>query len=331
VGLYDDFFESGGDSINALRIMTRLEKVTGRRLPLTSLFKAPTVEKLSLLLTFDNHSVSWESLICIKPGAQKMPIYIVPGRGMNMLTFNNTAKYMDPDQPVYGFQPKGLNGVDEPPDSIEAIAAGYIAEMLKSTPSAGYCLAGYSYGGIVAYEMARQLTAMGKQIYMLAIIDTYADNQYDLERGAARIFRKILRQFRKLLFVMKVLKRNPRETILYQWNFLVRKAKELARLFGDSSFARQLTPEVRVDTKYQLAYRKYRIGLYNGYIDLFRVKTRLYYLDDQEYLGWKPYAKQGVVIHEVSGDHQTLLFPPNDKEFAEALQRTLEERLSLTT
>jgi len=65
---------------------------------------------------------------------------------------------------------------------------------------------------------------------------------------------------------------------------------------------------------------------YDGVIDLYKVKTRLYFLDDLEFLGWKPYTTQGVAIHEIAGDHKTFLFSPFDKEFGKILQGVMDER-----
>ncbi|WP_186774354.1 thioesterase domain-containing protein [Chitinophaga pinensis] len=144
--------------------MARIEKEIGKRLPLASLFTANTVEKLATEMELDDQSISWDLLVPVKPTGTKPPIFIVNGLDMNVLLFNNIARNMEPDQPVYGFQPRGLNGVDEPFETLEDMAAEYIAALLERDFPDGYALAGYSYGGVVAYEMSRQLQAMGKKV-----------------------------------------------------------------------------------------------------------------------------------------------------------------------
>src|SRR3984885_4915904 len=156
VGIYDNFFELGGHSLIAVKVMTKIERLTGKRLPLASLFEKPTVERQARLLDLDGRSVTWDSLVPIKPRGNKMPLYIVHGAGLNVLLFNAVAMGLSPDQPVYGLQAKGLNGIDEPYNKIEDMAAHYISAITRQNPNGPYALAGFSFGGIIAFEMARQ-------------------------------------------------------------------------------------------------------------------------------------------------------------------------------
>jgi amino acid adenylation domain-containing protein len=326
LSIYDDFFELGGHSLVAVQAMTRLEKETGKRLPLASLFEAPTVEKLAKLIEQDHKSIAWNSLVPIKPRGSKMPLYIVHGFGMNVLLFKDLAKHMDPDQPVFALQAKGLGPDDEALDNMEDIAQYYISEILATNPADSFALAGYSFGGIIVYEMARQLKAKGKKIVMLAMFDTYAENSDYFDPTLTKITKKARRQFPKLLFILRSLWMRPRQTISYQFNFVRRKlnGKSAAEEEWDS---KELSPkEIRIGEKYEYANSHYKMVPFDGAIDLFKVKTRLYYLDDMKYMGWKKYAKKGVYVHEISGDHKTFLYMPFAREFARILQQALDER-----
>lgn len=328
VGIRDDFFELGGTSVIAMQIMARLEKETGKRLPLAGLFTSNTVEKLARQLELDDQLVSWDLLVPVKPTGNKPPIFIVNGLDMNVLLFNNIARNVDPDQPVYGFQPKGLNGVDEPFETLEDMAAEYIAALLQKGFGDSYALAGYSYGGIVAYEMARQLQAMGKQVSMLAMLDTYAADDKDLATGLPRCLRKIRRQFPKLLFISRSFMQQPLETLRYQQAYFTRKYNELAVYMGLKRHEETDTTEDKVNAGYEAAYRKYHLQPSDACaIDLFRVDTRLYFLDDPVFLGWKPYALKGIHVYVVKGNHKTFLMPPNDRDFAILLQQLLDKRM----
>ena len=326
VGIHDDFFELGGHSMIAVQAMSRLEKETGKRLPLASLLEAPTVEKLSRLVSSDPKSVNWNSLVPIKPSGNKMPLYIVHGFGMNVLLFNNVAKNMDPDQPVYALQAKGLNRADETLDKMEDIAAHYVSEILVQNPGDAFALAGYSFGGIIAFEMAKQLKAMGKQIRMLAMFDTYADNSDYLDPWTTKFRKKFMRQFPKMLFVSKSFVRRPGKTITYQVEYVKRVLNERFGIFSNEEEDGYNANDDKIIEKYEYAYRHYKMTAYDGSIDLFKVKTRLYFLDDLEFLGWKPFARQGVDVHEISGDHKTFLMPPHARDFGRILQATLDER-----
>ena len=328
VGPDDDYFEMGGNSVTALRIMAYLEKETGKRFPLSILFKAPTIKKLAALFDADPPPASWVPLVEIKAGTNRAPLYLVQGYDMNVLGFNNIAAYMNPDRTIYGFQAKGLNGIDAPHDTIESMAADYVEAMLKGNPHGPYCLAGYSYGGIVAFEMAKQLTVRGKQIGMLAVIDTHITDWRKKEGWGARMIRKALRQFPKLKFVVRNAKNYPRATLRYQYDFFAGKVSAFLAFIRRPAAIRKMTPEEWVDEKYAEAYRKYRPTPYEGCIDLFKVKTRLYFLDDMEFMGWRSFVYKDIAIHEIPGDHKTFLSPPCVKEFADILQKTMDDRLA---
>ncbi|PWT77348.1 MAG: non-ribosomal peptide synthetase [Bacteroidetes bacterium] len=329
VSIDDDFFELGGHSLIAIKVMKKLEEKTGQRLPITALFEAPTVEKLSLMLHLDKKAISWKSLVPIKPNGSKPPLYIVHGSGLTVLIFSALAKGMDPDQPVFGLQARGLNGED-PLDTIEDIASCYISEILDQNPDGPYCLAGYSLGGIVAFEMAKQLTAMGKEISMLAIFDTNADNSDALMPTSTRLKKKVIRQFPKMLFILRSLGNHPWQTIQYQWKFAMNKLRYLFERAGLVDRLKTEEEELseyanQIHEKHYKAFFSYKMTPFNGVLHLFRVKKRLYFLDDPEWLGWKPFALKGVKIHEIPGDHKTFLLPPNDKELAKILRNTINE------
>ena len=329
VNIDDDFFELGGHSLVAVKVMKKLEEKTGHHLPITSLFEAPTVEKLSRLLDLDDNSVFWKSLVPIKPEGNKPPLYIVHGSGLTVLVFSNLAKGMDPDQPVYGLQARGLNG-EEPFDKMEDIAAYYVSEIINHNPDGPYCLAGYSFGGIVAFEMAKHLNAMGKTVKLLAIFDTNADNSDYYLPTKTRINRKIKRQFPKMLFVVKSFRSYPKQTLMYQYRYFRNKFRALMEMTGminkEQAEEEQLTVYAnRIHQAHHKAFCNYRMAPYDGIVHLFRVKKRLYYVDDPEFLGWKPYALKGIKVHDIPGDHRTFLMPPNDKELAKILRATLNE------
>lgn len=325
VGIYDNFFELGGHSLIAVQVMTRIEKLTGKRLPLAALFENSTVEKLALMLEMDGKSIVWDSLVPIKPTGNKMPLYIVHGAGLNVLLFNTLASGMDADQPVYGLQAKGLNGIDEPLKNIVDIAAHYNASIMAQNPNGPYALAGYSFGGIIAFEMAKQFQAMGKQVKMLAMFDTYAYRSpyYDpwltmqIKRG--KFFgRKVGYNLSfpngfadTVSHAGKMAKRG-----LTRLFWKLSKNEKQEGFFGYAN---------KIDEMNILAEKWYRLAPNDIAVELFRAEERTFYMDDFEHLGWKPYALKGVNVHKVPGEHNTIFKAPNDKIFASILQNCLNE------
>jgi amino acid adenylation domain-containing protein len=328
IGVYDDFFELGGHSLLAVRVLNQIERETGKRLPLATLFEHTTVEAMAMMLKMDARSITWDSLVPIKPHGRKMPLYIVHGAGLNVLFFNTLAKNMDPEQPVYGLQAKGLNGVDEPLEKIEDMAAYYISEIVRQNPSGPYALAGFSFGGIIAFEMAKQFKARGKEVKMLAMFDTYAYQSRRYDPTFKKLFKSARYFSKQLLYTFTLLKEDPKRTIEYKSEAIKRR---LIQFYWKLKYGEKQNQEGffgyanNIDIKNNQAWEKYVFTPYDGAIELFRAKKRTFYMDDFEYLGWKPFALKGINIHEIPGEHNYIFAPPNDKEFAEILQECLDQ------
>lgn len=323
ISIFDDFFTIGGHSLIAVQVMAHLEKETGKKLPLATLFESSTVEKLAAVLQLDSKFITWNSLVPIRPHGTKTPLYIVHGGGLNVLLFNALAKNMAPDQPVYGLQAQGLNGIDEPHDSVEAMAAHYIAAIQAQNPNGPYALAGYSFGGIIAFEMAKQLQAAGKPVETLAMFDTYADQPKQFKSGVANSIKHIASSVKRLAYNFVLLYKNPKDTMAYKWEALGRLAD---RFKYDKVKHYEITygyPH-KMGEAQSTAANTYQIVPQQVKIDLFRAKEKTYYMDDFVYLGWKEFALGGIDIHEVPGDHNYMFAPPNDVEAGRVLQAALD-------
>jgi amino acid adenylation domain-containing protein len=327
IGVYDNFFELGGHSLIAVQVMTRIEKETGKRLPLAALFETSTVEKLALMLEMDGKSITWDSLVPIKPKGNKMPLYMVHGAGLNVLLFNTLAMNMSPDQPVFGLQAKGLDGVEDPLESIQEIASHYINAILQQNPTGPYALAGYSFGGIIAFEMAKQFEAMGKEVKILAMFDTYAYRSPHYDPPLIKIFKRG-RFFKDKMKYAFSSANGIKDTISDKqlslkrrlkrawWRLKYGKEQKQEGFFGYSN---------KIDEMNNYAEKLYQLKPYNITVEVFRAENRTFYMDDFEFLGWKPYALKGVNIHRIPGEHNTIFKAPNDKIFAQVLQKCLDD------
>ena len=211
------------------------------------------------------------------------------------------------------------------------MAAFYISEILEQNPTGPYCLAGYSFGGIIAFEMAKQLKAMGKEVKTLAIFDTNADISDSFSNWTDKVKKKAMRQLPKMKFIYNSFRTNAKETVEYQAYLLKKKVDHVLENAGLGK-PEQAEEEIlsafakRINEKHDQALRLYKMAPYYGSIDLFKVRKRIYYVDDPVYLGWKPYALNGICVHDIPGDHKTFLLPPNDKELARILQEVLDGR-----
>lgn len=321
----DDFFEVGGHSLLAVSVMMEIEQQTKRKLPLATLFENSTIRSLAKMLIVDEKEIKWNSLVPIKKTGNKTPIYLIHGAGLNVLIFNPLSKYVDIEQPVYGMQAIGLDEDRAFAYSMEELADIYLAEILAHNPTGPYALAGYSFGGLLAYEMAGKLLQMGKEIKMLGLLDTNATGKEIYKSKADKLMKKFTRQIHKPLFFSKSFIEYPLETISYQFNGISTRFHKFLKI-NNKTPDDLLTSKEKLSKSYDIAYNNYKLKPLPLHVDLFRVKKRLYFLDDLKFLGWNAYAKKGVSVHEVPGDHKTFLFEPNVKMFAEILQDTLNQK-----
>ncbi|HKO80261.1 MAG TPA: amino acid adenylation domain-containing protein, partial [Chitinophagaceae bacterium] len=326
VTLDDDFFDLGGHSLIAVKMMNHLEKETGKRIPLTALFEGPTVEKLASLIEKNDHK--WDSFVSIKSSGSKIPIYLIHGVGLNVLIFSPLAKYLHKEQPIYGIQAKGLNGIDKLFDRMEDIAAHYIDEIMKQNPQGPYAIGGYSFGGLIAFEMSKQLKAMGKKVILTCMFDSCAFESHHHKPLHKKMAFKTHEIFMRVVYALYFMMYEPKIVITNK----IRYAKILLKSFFDKITFNKVIPKdekagysKRATEMYDTAFRNYTLTPYDGTIDVFRSKKQTYYMPDFKYLGWKPYALKGVVVHEVPGYHLDMFKYPNVEEFAKILQARLDE------
>jgi acetoacetyl-CoA synthetase len=170
IGRDDDFFDAGGDSLSTLNLMFGIEEALGVELPVTMIYAAPTIARLAAAI--DAHSSGeFSPLVLIREG-QGAPLFIVHGVGGNVMELFPLGRRIGAIGPVYAIQARGLDGRQTPNRSIAAMADDYLAEIRKAFPEGPYHLAGYSSGGLIAFEIARRLEAAGEPPASLTLIDT---------------------------------------------------------------------------------------------------------------------------------------------------------------
>jgi amino acid adenylation domain-containing protein len=341
IGIHDDFFELGGHSLVAVQMMTRVKEATGIKLPLTALFQHATIHKLAgQLIGFNQNgndpknglradNQGFMSLVPIREGGSKPTLYLVHGGGLHVLFYQNMVKHMDADQPIYALQAVGLNGDREPLDRIEDMAAHYIEEILRSNPTGPYCLAGYSLGGIIAWEMAGQLKRMGKEVLMLSMFDAVAKDEWSASGSHGGFSRKI----KKAGYNLSLLLKNPVHAIEYKTHVLKMQFEQKKGKLR-TAFLNAKTNEIeegyipfgsKVYEKSLEAYGKYELKPLDIQVDLFKAKEQMFYLNDPVHYGWDHYALGGVITHDISGNHLTLFDDPHGKQVALVMQERLNE------
>jgi amino acid adenylation domain-containing protein len=327
IDIFSNFFEMGGHSIMAVNVMINVEKKTGIRIPLSSLFQYSTVEKFAKLLKTENE-ISSDYLVPIKPNGSKIPLFIVHGGGLNILNFVHVINNLDENQPVYGLQGVGSNGYKNWFQSIEDMAACYIASIMEVNPDGPYAIAGFSFGGVVAFEMASQLKKQGKTVSLIALLDTYVDSSYYYatypQKKLVRYFNnthKRLDYLVEMLTSWKSLKLrfNAKREYLLKKYFGVNDTMTEQEALALEQFKEASSMVDKIVDRYQLKPQDLEV-------DLFRAKDDKNYKLDPIHLGWKKVALRGVKIHNITGNHLSIVEPPNDKVLARMLQDILDER-----
>jgi amino acid adenylation domain-containing protein len=172
VGVTDRFFEIGGHSLLALRLLVEVEQRLGRKVPLQALFEEPTIEHMAAVLRRD--SGAWPLMVTLRPGEQRIKLFLVHPGGGTLLNYVHLVRHLPAELPVYGIQARGLDGSDEPHDALEQMAADYIAAIRSAQPDGPYLLVGHSLGGVIAFEIARQLRRENERVAFLGLFDSVA-------------------------------------------------------------------------------------------------------------------------------------------------------------
>jgi amino acid adenylation domain-containing protein len=169
----DDFFDLGGHSLMAVNLLETIASVTGIRLRLDVLFKAPTVRSMSAAMRSVRVDVPARCLVPIHPEGDLAPMFFVHGMGGGLLDARALAACVNPNRPFYGLQSAGMDPNVAPVETVEQMAKEYLSEVLAAAPFGPITLVGHcTIGGVIAYEMARQMLAMGRPEPTLIMIDT---------------------------------------------------------------------------------------------------------------------------------------------------------------
>jgi len=303
VGIRDNFFELGGHSLLAARLMHRIEQQLGERLPLAALLQAPTIEQLSGLLRLDQYSDSWSTLVPIQPQGTKLPFFCVHGVGGNVVGFRDLARHLGDDQPFYAIQPQGLDGKRECLTRIPQMAERYIREIRRVQPEGPYRIGGYSFGGLVAYEMAQMLEAQGIEVSLLGLFDTYPGKMQSRVSALKNLAGLPLKEqisflWKKGTFVLMTLQKR------LELQFLPRALRNVKRACAKAA-------------------ADYDVQPYPGRVTLFRVREKSVGSLNDPYAIWWQVAAGGVDLREISGDHLSLLKEPQVRLLAEQLADAL--------
>jgi thioesterase domain-containing protein len=312
LGIHDNFFESGGHSLLAVRIFSEIEKEFGDRPPLATLFQAPTIEKLAAALDDRSWKAALSPLVAIQPQGKNPPFFAIHGAEGNVLFYRKFSELLGKEQPFYALQAQGLDGAPLTRTSVEDIADYYLEEIRKVQPHGPYLLGGFSFGGPVSYEIARRLHAAGEKIALLALFEPANPGKPARVRSWIEVARskipRLLSHGTTAHDVFQFLARHIGGGMSDKLLRLNERLLSLAKS-GQNNPAKLVERQLQiVHTRAQLAYRPLP---YPGKITLFRAADQPGYYEVEPDSGWSAFAQGGVEIHDVPGSHTTIFWDDN--------------------
>jgi thioesterase domain-containing protein/acyl carrier protein len=328
-----NFFELGGDSLLAVRLFTQIEKVFHLKLPFSSLLDAPTIAELAKTLCHGGLSANCSSLVAVHPSGSRPPLICVHGGAGQILFCRSLSRFLGPDQPLYGLQPQGLGG-GPTLERVEEMAEHYLSEIRYLQPHGPYFLAGNCFGGMIAFEMARRLQAQGERVALLAMFNTPAPGSL---KGWP--FSQILRARERIKFYVNFLRSmGTKEKLLYAASkgrgilqYVTGQAKtefwrissKLARN-GSRAMVQKLLSVHELNLE---AAKKFRPEACPVQITLFLTEEAQSFFGIDPKIGWIPYALNGLELHDVPGDIQTVTRLPHVEVLARKLKHCMDALL----
>jgi thioesterase domain-containing protein len=304
------FFDLGGDSMLAIRLIDQATRALGRDLPLAVLLRQPTIEGMAAAL--HTEPGPWTPLVEIAAG-EGTPFFCAHPAGGNVLCYGELGRLVG-QRPFYALQARGVDGDGPPDDDLPTMAARYLAEVRVRQATGPYLLGGWSMGGLVAYEMAQQLVAAGEQVSLLVLIDTPTPDLVgeipDQAAALARLLDGVVPLDRARLRAMPA--RQRLRYVLAEAERVGMVPPGLALDRAEHLFA--------VYTAHLAAVQRYRPLPFGGPVCLVRAVHSEITAPDYGWGGLLTGSWQAV---DVPGDHESMVWPPNVRRLAEVLRARL--------
>jgi acetoacetyl-CoA synthetase len=305
----DNFFDVGGTSLAAVRLLEAIHEHMGVDLPLSILLDAPTTAAMAHAIE-EQGAARPSSLVLLRPGTEQRPLFLVHSLYGDVLSMRPLALALDTGRAVYGLQARGLDPAQQPDTRVEQMAPAYVDCIQSVQPAGPYLLGGHSLGGLIAFEMARLLASRGEEVEWLALIDS------DLHPSCLRLPERLRWLAWKARDLMRAARADPRTR-------LPRYARKVVlRLVPRAP----LTPPARESTLPPLmrrlenagweAFDTYRPSPYPGTATFFRVDLPREDMGDPLPV-WRRMVEGALTIEPVPGSHADIVAEPNVRSLAE--------------
>jgi amino acid adenylation domain-containing protein len=332
ISIKDSFFDLGGYSLLSIQIFTKIEHQFGVKLPLSTLLNSETIEKLAVVLKSKSlgETNNWSSVVEIQPHGEESPLFFMHPLGGEVMCYRKLAMYLGSKRPFYALQPQGLDGKETPHTRVEDMASCYIRDIRNLQPQGPYFIGGFSFGGIIALEVAQQLQQQGEEVASLIMLDTCRpgySQRLPLRKRIPIHIEKFLRQ-------PAYVKQKVKDMARWGKYHLKEKYKPYTKMAHNFAQLAMSLPEhdehLEVIQANAIALNNYSFNSYPGKLTLLRTADAE--RDDDavgiEYdpeFGWTDIFEGGLEIHHIPGSHLSLLEEPHISVVAERLKECLNQ------
>ncbi|MCR9258158.1 MAG: alpha/beta fold hydrolase [Pseudomonadaceae bacterium] len=344
VGIHDSFFDLGGHSLVAVRLFNEIRELFGTDLPMSVLMQSPTIADLASIIRGGpvgeggesdadseesekpTNALQFQHVVPMQSGpvGGATPLFVVAGMFGNVLNLSHLANLLGEERPFYALQARGLYGDSVPHESFEEMATDYIKEIRQVQPEGPYLLGGYSGGGLVAYEIARQLMAVGEEVLHVIMLDTPAPSfpHFSIADKANMILQGIKKDG------LGYLKTKVQTRLKWE-----REQRELANASDDDPMSFQ---SQNIGAAFLRALRNYDTPKVDVAVTVLRPKLNIHYQlsggrmvdDDRNYVfpdnGWGPFVERLQIV-EIPGNHDSMVLEPNVRVLVSEIRRVLAQ------
>jgi thioesterase domain-containing protein len=323
LSIRDSFFDLGGRSLSAMRIVSRINRMYPVDFGLATLFTGNTIERMAELIRNRLSANTSSSLVAMQPKGSAAPLFIIHGAGGNIVRFYQLAMLVGTDHPIYGIQAQSLLSGQPALLRMEDQAAYYLSEIRQIQPKGPYFFLGYSFGGTTALEIAHRLREMGEEVELLGMLDSRERDCMVVVHKSHSVTDRLSRRVARFFGNVSTL--SVGETAAYLWDkFLTRTLRHTYSLAAALGIRQVPSFMKSTEDISWVSAMNYRPRPWPGRVTLFRASEQ----PDPNLphdLGWTPLAEQGVEVYELPGDHDLVFREPNIQVLAQQLRARLEK------